>query len=236
MTDKLEFSSYSYKGRDELCLKAGKEHAKCVLLIPPLFDELNRMRRMLVDVMRYLDQIQISSVMPDLPGSNESLFLQADASLNTWRQALAKCTEQHSCGSFVASFRGSALFDDFNADARIWRLAPVKGSTLLRTMMRAQIASDKESGRAATMTDLSQEAQTSAVNLAGNNVGPQLFRDLQQAKPSDVKNCRTVRLESDSQPADGKIPGSTLWLRAEPDSDPVLSTAIANDISDWIDR
>ena len=236
MTGNSEFSSYSYDGRDELCLKAGEGHIKRVLLIPPLFDELNRMRRSLVDVMRLLDGREIGSVMPDLPGTNESLYSQSTANLEVWRKALTNCAEQNDCGSYVASFRGSSLIDDFGATARIWRLAPVKGSSLLRAMIRTRIASDKEAGINTTMAELTQKANMSVVNLAGNDIGPQMFKDLETSKPSAPENCRTVRLESDSQPADVRIAGSALWLRAEPDNDPILAKSIVDDIVEWIQK
>jgi len=235
VSDPLEYSSYSFEGRDELCLKAGVDHSNQILLIPPLFDEMNRMRRMLVDSMRALDTRGIGSILPDLPGSNESLFPQADASFDLWRKALSQCTAQHSVTPHVASFRGSALVDDFDSANKIWRLSPAKGNSLLRTMMRTRIASDKEAGTVTTMAALSEQAESSAINLAGNDIGPQMFKDLQETKLSDHEHVRTVRLESDSQPADAKLLGTALWLRAEPDEDMALSQAIADDIAGWIE-
>ena len=46
-----------------------------VLLIPPLFEEANRMRRTLVLAMRALsaDMGIVPSLLPDLPGQNDSL-------------------------------------------------------------------------------------------------------------------------------------------------------------------
>ena len=51
MRSSPDFSSFSANGPDELCLLAGPDKNLRILLVPPLFDEMNRMRRMLVDLM-----------------------------------------------------------------------------------------------------------------------------------------------------------------------------------------
>jgi len=229
-----EFASYTFDGRDELCLKVGGAHQKHILLIPPLFDEMNRMRRMLVDVMRHLDAHQIGSILPDLPGTNESLLPQDKASLGIWTKALTNCASQHDCSDHIASFRGGSLIDGIIGANQHWRLTPAKGSTLLRTMMRTRIASDKESGVSLTMAKLAERAQSETILLAGNSISPAMFTALQDALPTEPEALRTARLESDSQKADIKLPGSALWLRAEPDADTVLSSAIADDLASWV--
>ena len=48
--------------------------------------------------------------------------------------------------------------------------------------------------------------------------------------------CRVVRLEGDSASADLHVAGSPLWRRAEPDNDPALALALADDLADWVRR
>ncbi len=234
MSAALEYAHYQFEGNDELCLKVGSHHPKTILLIPPLFDEMNRMRRMLLDVMRLLDAKGIGSALPDLPGTNESLFPQERASLMIWRQALFACTSELSVAPYVASFRGGCLIDDFVEDVKLWRFSPVKGQMLMKTMMRTRIASDKEAGLSTNMAQLTAEAGQGQVNLAGNNIGSALFSQLEEAFPSPVRAVRTTQLESSTRAADTKLPGSALWLRAEPDDDLLLSAAIADDLALWI--
>lgn len=234
MTATLEYSSYEFQGNDELCLRVGRHHAKSIILIPPLFDEMNRMRRMLVDVMRLLDSKGIGSALPDLPGTNESLFPQEQASLAVWRKAVADCSGILPECQHVASFRGGCLIDDFADDMPKWRLSPAKGNALLRTMMRTRMASDKEAGLATNMAQLADEAQQGAVNLAGNSISAAMFSELQHALPALLGNVRTAQLETSAHQGDIKLPGSALWLRAEPDEDLLLSGAIATDIASWI--
>jgi len=234
VTATLEYSSYEFQGNDELCLRVGGHHAKSILLIPPLFDEMNRMRRMLVDVMRLLDTNGIGSALPDLPGTNESLFRQEQASLAIWRQALIGCSHILPECQHIASFRGGCLIDDFAEDLPKWRLSPAKGNALLRTMMRTRMASDKEAGLSTNMAQLTDEAEQGAVNLAGNSISASMFFELQDAVPALSPDVRTAQLETSAHKGDVKLPGSALWLRAEPDEDLLLSGAIATDLVSWI--
>ncbi|QJB68451.1 hypothetical protein [Parasphingorhabdus halotolerans] len=234
MNGKLEFSSYHFDEYDELCLISGSQHQIKILLVPPLFDEMNRMRRALVDAMHLLDECRIGSILPDLPGTNESLFPQGEANLTLWRSALNMCISQHTDCKSIASFRGGCLIDDFDCELPRWRFSPAKGRSMLRTMMRTRIASDKEAGNVTKMTDLQDQAISSNLNLAGNIIGPSMFAELDQAEPITLENTRVVRLESDSADADVKLAGSALWLRAEPDADQLISTAMANDLASWI--
>lgn len=234
MTTTLELSSYQFEGHDELCLIGGAQHDHKILLIPPLFDEMNRMRRMLLDVMRLLNSRNIGSILPDLPGTNESLFPQEQANLTIWRQALLACTAELPKPLYVASFRGGCLVDDFTDGATKWRFSAVKGQMLLRTMMRTRIASDKEAGRSTNMAQLTAEVGQGHVNLAGNSIGSSLFSQLEEAVAAPSPDVRATQLESSTRPADARLPGSALWLRAEPDEDLLLSAAIADDLASWV--
>ena len=228
-----DFSSYSANGLDELCLVAGPDTSPKILLVPPLFDEMNRMRRMMVQLMDELGSHGIGSALPDLPGTNESLFPEEELTLGHWQQALASCAKRYRFDG-AASFRGGALLTAPLSDLPQWQLAPVRGANLLRTMMRTRLAADKESGRNTTLADLQEIAAKEAIQLAGHVVSPALFNGLHDAMPATGEHCRVARLEGDSKPCDVALAGKTLWLRAEPDEDPALSAAIATDIADWI--
>lgn len=234
MSSTLELSSFPFRDHEELCLRAGHDCEYQILLIPPLFDEMNRTRQVLVDVMRRLEERGIGSFLPDLPGTNESLFPRPEAKLSIWREALGNCRNAIGSNAFVAGFRGGCLIDDLAPDMPHWRLSPVDGKRLLRTMMRTRIASEKEAGITTTLNDLSAQAADETLNLAGNAISPQMFTELQNATTASLASVRQVRLNSDPKPADGRIAGSALWLRAEPDSDPELAEAISRDIAEWI--
>ena len=235
MTLAPAFVDYEFAGRKELCLCTATRSARRVLLVPPLFDEMNRMRKMLVDVMRSLESLEIASFLPDLPGTNESLVALEKVSLSDWREALQACAKQHDI-SHVASFRGGALAIAGMPAARHWIFTPAKGATILRTMMRTRVAADRETGLSTSLAELTAQAETGSLELAGNILGSDLFAQLDAAEIPDMDNQWIVRLESDSKPADNHIPGSALWLRAEPDDDSAMSSAIASDIAGWMGK
>ena len=229
------FVSYEFADRKELCLSIAARSSRRVMLIPPLFDEMNRMRKMMVDVMRSLHALEISSFLPDLPGTNESLVPLEQVTLPEWQEAVRACAQQHQI-SHIASFRGGALTVAGIQSASHWIFCPIKGATLLRTMLRTKIAADRESGLNTSLADLSSQAEAGPLELAGNIIGSELFAQLNAADIADMPGQRVIRLESDSKPCGGRIAGSALWLRAEPDDDPAMSAAIAQDIATWIGR
>ncbi len=227
------FVSYEFAGRKELCLSIAAPPHRRVMLVPPLFDEMNRMRRMLLDVMRSLQAHGITSFLPDLPGSNESLSPPERITMSDWQKAMQACAQQHQI-SHIASFRGGALLVADLPSADHWMFSPVKGTTILRTMMRTRIAANREAGLNTSLAELTAQAESGPLELAGNIIGPELFAQLNAAEIPNLPNQRIVRLESDSKPANCQVPGSALWLRAEPDDDPAMSSAVARDIAAWM--
>ena len=57
----------------------GPASGPTIMILPSLFEEANRMRRILVEVMRGLVASGLASALPDLPGTNESLVATVDA-------------------------------------------------------------------------------------------------------------------------------------------------------------
>jgi hypothetical protein len=80
------------------------------------------------------------------------------------------------------------------------------------------------------------QTEVGPLELAGNLIGSDLFAQLEAAQIPNLNSQRIVRLESDNKPCHINIPGSALWLRAEPDDDPAISSAIAQDIATWIGK
>ena len=219
----------------ELCLRitaptplAG---APRILFVPPLFDEANRLRRTLVMTMRALAQLGYDSLLPDLPGQNDSLILTQDVTLRDWRDALRVVAAAEDAPVLIASWRGGALIDDA-ADCAVgwWRMSPVAGASLVKTMLRTRIAGEKEAGRSVTSDDLRAQIAAEGVGeLGGNMLSAAMLDMLDAATAAAVTPLRQV------QPGvgDGKVTGSALWLRAEPGEDAAMAQAMAADIADW---
>ncbi len=217
-----QYRSYDYKGQREYCLTFGAGAARQILIIPPLFDEMNRVRRMLVQAMRDLEARGVGTVLIDLPGCNESMAPLEDQSLEGWREAVAACAGQLGA-THIAALRGGALVDDAPVLPH-WRLAPAKGASILKTMIRTRIAGEKEAGR--TLGEAELLAQPGPIELGGNSIGSAMIAQLQLAVPSPASGLTERKLGED-------ISGSPLWLRAEPQDDAAMSASIADDLDHW---
>ncbi|MDR6832378.1 MULTISPECIES: hypothetical protein [unclassified Sphingopyxis] len=200
-----------------------------VLFVPPLFEEANRTRRTLVLAMRALSADGFASMLPDLPGQNESLVPLEQVNLATWQTALADTAAAIDGPLIIASLRGGALIDHHAKAAVWWRLAAVGGASLLRTLMRARVAADREAGLISSPGSLQAEAATAPLLLAGNRLSPAMIAQLGSAEAQPVLPLRTVTVGS----AADAIAGTPLWLRAEPGEDSVMAEAIATDITAW---
>ncbi|WP_338426029.1 hypothetical protein [Sphingopyxis kveilinensis] len=198
-----------------------------IVVVPPLFEESNRTRRTLVLAMRALAADGFVALLPDLPGQNESLVPLANVDLDQWQAALAAVTAAIDGPAMVASVRGGALIDHRAKAAAWWRLAPVGGASLLRTLMRARVSADREAGIASSLESLQAEAQSAPLLLAGNALSPAMIAGLGAAEVQPVEPVRSNPLGG------GGIVGTPLWLRAEPGEDAAMARAIAADIVAW---
>lgn len=194
----------------------GRNRAQRLLVIPPLFDEHNKLRRQLVAVMDRLDRSGIDSVLPDLPGWNESLAPLAEQSLESWRGAIRAAIAHFRPTRFLAVRAGTLLVP---VGIPGWDYAPVGGRQVLRGMIRARIIASKESGRVESADELMAMARDVGIELAGWHLGPKLVTQLEAAEPGESP----LRSRIDQ----AMVGGKPLWLRAEPDEDPEQADAIA---------
>lgn len=185
------------------------------------------MRRTLVLTMRALAELHMASHLPDLPGQNDSPVATSAVAWDDWRQAVAQFAAQLPHPFVTAAWRGGALIDDAAAGALgHWRMAPVAGASILKTMVRTRIASEREGGRTIGVSDVRVWATRDRhVELAGNRLSLAMFDGLEQAQCAEVERLRLVN------PAD--MAGSALWLRAEPGEDAAMASAMARDLADW---
>ena len=198
-----------------------------ILIVPPLFEEANRTRRTLVLAMRALAAEGFAAVLPDLPGQNESLVPLERVDLVGWQDAVAQIAATIEGPVIIASVRGGALVDHQAEAEAWWRLAPIGGASLLRTLMRARVSADREAGVASSLDSLQEEAKNASLLLAGNRLSSAMIAQLGVSEAQAVAPLRSVGLGADG------IAGTPLWLRAEPDEDAAMAAAIAADISIW---
>jgi hypothetical protein len=210
------FDHYDWAGGRETMLRFGPDAGPRVVAVLPLFEEANRTRAFLVAMLRALEERGIGSILPDLPGTGESVVETRDLRLPDLRQAFVALVGTLDVPVYALTIRSGALVDCDASLAGRWRLAPQAGGDLLRDLSRIRAAS--------TMPDED--------GYAGNSLSEALLADLCDAVPCDAS--RTVRLESDPRPADARYPGAPLWRRSEPGSDATLSDKLAADIAGWI--
>jgi hypothetical protein len=201
---------------EEYAIAFDRGRRQRLLIVPALFDEANRMRRFTLEVMRRLDAAGIDCVLPDLPGTNESLAPLESQSLQGWRSAVAAAM-QHFAASHVLAIRGGCLLAPDGAPG--WLYGPVKGGSILRQMLRARTLSSKEAGREESRDDLTTLALTQGIELAGYRIGPQLFADLEHAEAATGDGQSIIE--------QGLVGGAGLWLRAEPGESREQADALA---------
>ncbi len=125
--------------------------------------------------------------------------------------------------------RGGALIDHRVDAAGWWRLAPVSGASLLRTLMRARVTADREAGLTSSLDSLHEVGKAAPLLLAGNRLSPAMIAGLGAAEVQPVAPLHNAALGN----GDDMIAGTPLWLRAEPGEDAAMAEAIADDIAIW---
>jgi hypothetical protein len=204
--------SYTWRGGQELLFRHGNAFSLQIIIIQPLFEESNRCRRLLARMIRGLAANGIGTVLPDLPGTGESLRDISTVAFDDWQDALRMLGDKIK-PSLVASIRGGVLLDATIAANGHWRFAPETGARIVRDLRRTQISGSPL--------------------YAGHAIGDAFLDRLENATPPLIAPLRTLRLESDAGVADAHVAGTPLWRRAEPGDDAALAAALVGDLTDW---
>lgn len=202
--------------REEMLLAFDRGRSIRVLVCPAWFDEANKLRRFTVEVMRRLDSAGIDSLMPDLPGCNESLAALDNQTLAGWRSAMMSAGLQLAA-THVLAIRAGALVAP--TDLPGWHYAAQSGPKVLRGMIRARIIASRESGDAETSDELTALGRKAGLVLGGWVLGDAMFRELESAEPNLAPGQSGI--------AQSELGGPGLWLRAEPDEDPRQADRLA---------
>lgn len=198
----------------EYALAFDKGRSQCLMIVPALFDEGNRMRRFCADVMRRLDASGIDCVLPDFPGTNESLVPLDHCDTADWADAM-EAAARHFAATHVLAVRGGAVFTPTGLPG--WHYAPAKPPAILRQLLRARVIASREAGIEESRETLEAAARSDGIELAGYRIGADFYRQFESMK--------TPQGPSVIQQTD--IGGSGLWLRAEPGEDRQQADALA---------
>jgi hypothetical protein len=212
----LAFERFQVGDRQEWLLRIGRPHAPAILFVPPLFEEMNRTRALIVAAMRRLARGGQCCWLPDLAGSGESERDLPQVGWEDWRHDVTAASD-HIAGKgkrpLIASLRSGALLDDAAEARGWWRFAPQDGAAVARDMIRSGLAGGAE--------------------WAGYTPSDALRTVLETARPAPVRRLRTVRLATDRAEADAKLEGPALWRRSEPGSSAALADSLAADLQRW---
>ncbi len=201
---------------DELATGFDRQRAYRLLIVPALFDEANRLRRLTAEVMRRLDGAGVDCFLPDLPGCNESTQPLDQQAPNVWRAA-TQAAAAHFGATHCLGMRGGALLLPTHLPS--WRYAPVGGASILRQMLRARILASREAGREETQEGLLEQAQRGGLELSGHRLGVAFFPQLQALSLPVAHHAHEIDQDM--------LGGGGLWLRAEPDEDARQADALA---------
>jgi len=225
---------YDWAGGREAMYRFGPRHGPVAMLLLPLFEEHNRTRTFAVALLRRLGALGIAAVLPDLPGTGESLVETSAMTLEALRHSaadLAAALAREGGACFTLAIRSGALLDTHAEPAGRWHFAPQSGPALLRELGRIRQAE----GGTIRAADADWHAAAPATEIAGNLLSATLLREMAaELDAGGQKPRRIVRLESDPAAADLKVPGTALWRQAEPGEDAALAQRLAADIADWV--
>jgi len=222
LTNLLQYIEWMWDVRAEGALTADRGRAHRLLLVPALFDEANKLRRFSVEVMRHLDSKGIDSLLPDLPGCNESMAALASQSSSAWRAAMTAVAAQWGATHMLA-IRGGALVAPALPG---WALAPVKGASVLRQMLRARVLAAREAGRDESSEALLAAGMTAGLELAGYTLSSTFIKEFHNLEV-EISSAITIIEQS-------TLGGPGLWLRAEPGEDPAQTAALASRICEGL--
>lgn len=194
-----------------------------VLVCPAWFDEANKLRRFTVEVMRRLDRAGIDSVLPDLPGCNESLSALSDQTVAGWSSQMGAAARELRA-THVLAIRAGALITPVALPG--WHYAPQSGAKLLRAMLRARVIAARESGISETSETLAEIGRREGLVLGGWTLGARMFAELEQAEPALAPGQSDI--------AQDALGGPGLWLRAEPGDDAAQADRLAAIIAESV--
>ena len=192
-----------------------------VLILQPLFEEANRMRRTLALLARALDRQGIGVAMPDFPGMGEH-HIGANrvgiSDIETASNLLCDALTSQGRPVLVAGFRAACLFDLLPGASANWRFAPEPGDRLVRTLLR---------------TEMPEESTEAHAFINGQLISRAFLDDMTRLPLPNPARLRTLRLATDRAEADHHVEASPLWRHAEPGEDPALAEQLAGDILNW---
>ncbi|KTF70107.1 hypothetical protein ACNFJ7_06620 [Sphingomonas sp. HT-1] len=203
---------YDWAGGREAMLRFGPGSGPVVVAALPLFEEANRTRAFVVAILRALADRGIAGVLPELPGTGDSLIPTDRIAISDLRAGFAAAARTAGKRAYSLAVRSGALLDGTVMIRRRWHFAPQTGPELLRALHRMH--------------------RIDGMPGYGGHRLPESF--LEELPECHLEPARTVRLDTDMRPSDHSVPGRPLWRLPEPTNDLTLAELLAADIAAWV--
>jgi hypothetical protein len=229
----VRIDAYGWDGGREAMLRVGPADGPVVVVAPPLFEEANRTRAFLMGVLRRLAESGIGGILPDLPGTGESVRPTVETRLDHWRQAFAAAVAAAGKDVRIVALRGGGLVDAAVAARPRFHFDPIPGATIVRDLLRARRIARLAADEPVIADD--PRAPGPPLMLAGNLIDRSLLVALLDAVP--VPADRTYMLfpaHGSPHPTLKASRPVALWRASEPGDDPILADALADAIKAWI--
>ena len=208
-----------------------------LLILPALFEEMNRTRRLIALTTAMLARAGVRSWLPDLPGTGDHEDGPEAKDLPRWRAAMLALAGIAASGRplHLLAVRGGALLADAVPGASLYRIAPQTGERALRDLWRARAATERETGGGATVATLDATSRGGAAVVAAGYRIESRFADQLRAAPLPAPAVPTRTAATAAAPGvDVVLGGPLVWRQAEPADEAALAHAIAADWLAWI--
>lgn len=195
-------------------------HSKRLLILPPLFEEMNRSRALLAALARELAALNVVTLLPELPGTGECGHMLEHIRWTDWLEAVRALVDAEK-PDHIFTVRGGALLAQHLACPRD-DFAPLSsGQMIWRALARARMMSEQEAGRRISQAELDAlAAQGQTILCAGYALHPDMVQGLCAAH-IHVPARHSWQLGHDG------LEGPPVWLQAEPLAAPQLSKDLA---------
>lgn len=208
-----------------------------LLILPPLFEEMNRTRRLLALTGAHLAAAGVETWLPDLPATGDHEDASDAAEWGRWRAAVAELAAFLGWPHLLA-VRGGALLADAARPQSAYFLAPVAhGERIVRDLLRTRIAADAALGLTISAAALAAAlAAGLTIEAAGYPIAPAMAAAIAGATLAAAACPTRTATLSDATGADIAFLHPPVWRQSEPDPPTELAAALADDLCAWLPR
>lgn len=182
------------KGRLFVLLRRSEASSRCVVVVPPFAEEMNRSRRQITATAEALVRQGYSVIVPDLYGTGDSEGEFSDASWSGWLDDIAAVARwaadrgfqveallglRLGCPLAAASLERTGL----KVSRSVFWQPVYTGRAQMKQFLRMRVAAQMVGGKAETVSELRERLRTGeTLEVAGYRLTPALYAAIDQLK------------------------------------------------------